>query len=308
MGTPEFASTILKHLVENGQNIVGVVTVPDKPAGRGQKLQSSAVKEYALTQNLTILQPEKLKDEVFLTELSDLNADLFVVVAFRMLPEVVWSMPPLGTINLHGSLLPNYRGAAPINRAVMNGETVTGVTTFFIEKDIDTGAIILQETLDIKENETAGELHDRMMHLGAKVTLETVNQIFEKKTQPKPQTDFDLTSIKPAHKLFKQDCQINWNQSAKTIHDFIRGLSPYPTAWTIWQENGNKSIKIFKTIISSITLNAPVGQVVVIDKKILVQCQNSAIELLELQLEGKKRVTAKEFLNGNAHIDKAELV
>jgi methionyl-tRNA formyltransferase len=307
MGTPEFASTILKHLVENGQNIVGVVTVPDKPAGRGQKLQSSAVKEYALAQNLTILQPEKLKDEVFLTELSDLNADLFVVVAFRMLPEVVWSMPPLGTINLHGSLLPNYRGAAPINRAVMNGETVTGVTTFFIEKDIDTGAIILQETLDIKENETAGELHDRMMHLGAKVTLETVNQIFEKKTQPKPQTDFDLTSIKPAHKLFKQDCQINWNQPAKTIHDFIRGLSPYPTAWTIWQENSNKSIKIFKTIISSITLNAPVGQVVVIDKKILVQCQNSAIELLELQLEGKKRVTAKEFLNGNAHINGAQV-
>ena len=299
MGTPEFAATILKHLVENNVNVAAVVTVPDKPAGRGQQLSASAVKVYAESQNLPVLQPEKLKDETFLTELSSYKADLFVVVAFRMLPEVVWSMPPMGTINLHGSLLPQYRGAAPINRAVMNGETETGVTTFFIEKEIDTGKIIQRKTMSIGENETAGEVHDRMMHLGAEATLETVRQIFEGNTNAIDQTQLIETELMPAPKIFKPDCKVNWEDDAQNVHNFIRGLSPYPTAWTTWPENGNKSLKLFRSLYSSKNFTSTPGSVHVEEGKMFVQCQTGSVEILEAQIEGKKRVSAKDFLNGN---------
>ncbi len=299
MGTPEFAATILTHLVENNVNVAAVVTVPDKPAGRGQQLSSSAVKVYAESQNLPVLQPEKLKDEAFLSELASYNADLFVVVAFRMLPEVVWNIPPMGTINLHGSLLPQYRGAAPINRAVMNGETETGVTTFFIEKEIDTGKIIQRKTMSIGENETAGEVHDRMMHLGAEATLETVRQIFEGNTNAIDQTQLIEAELIPAPKIFKPDCKVNWQDNAQNVHNFIRGLSPYPTAWTTWPENGNKSLKLFRSLYSPLNFSTTPGSVHVEGGKMFVQCQTGSVEILEAQIEGKKRVSAKDFLNGN---------
>lgn len=299
MGTPEFAATILQHLVENQITVAAVVTVPDKPAGRGQKLMSSAVKLYAESQQLPILQPEKLKDEAFLTQLAAYQADLFVVVAFRMLPEVVYTMPPLGTINLHGSLLPQYRGAAPINRAVMHGETETGVTTFFIEKEIDTGKIIQRKAMTIGENETAGEVHDRMMHLGAEVTLTTVQQLFAGNAIGQDQDAFIEGELNAAPKIFKPDCKVDWQQDAQTVHNFIRGLSPYPTAWTVWPANGNKTIKLFKSVIAPFDVANRPGTVAVKDGKFFIQCQQGAIEILEAQLEGKKRLSAKEFINGN---------
>lgn len=298
MGTPEFAATILEHLVKNQISIAAVVTVPDKPAGRGQKLAESAVKKCALQYNLPVLQPVKLKDPEFLEQLAQYNADLFVVIAFRMLPEAVYGMPPLGTINLHGSLLPQYRGAAPINRAVINGEQETGVTTFFIEKEIDTGEIIQRKSMPIGPNETAGEVHDRMMHLGAEVTLETVQAIFENTAKGTPQSAYVEVELKDAPKIFKQDCKINWNQTAEAVHNFIRGLSPYPTAWTSWPENGNKTLKIFKTVLAETGTSETPGKVQVIEGRLFIACATGALEILELQMEGKKRVPAKDFING----------
>lgn len=298
MGTPEFAATILEHLVKNQISIAAVVTVPDKPAGRGQKLAESAVKKCALLYNLPVLQPVKLKDPEFLERLAQYNADLFVVIAFRMLPEAVYGMPPLGTINLHGSLLPQYRGAAPINRAVINGEQETGVTTFFIEKEIDTGEIIQRKSMPIGPNETAGEVHDRMMHLGAEVTLETVQAIFENTAKGTPQSAYVEVELKDAPKIFKQDCKINWNQTAEAVHNFIRGLSPYPTAWTSWPENGNKTLKIFKTVLAETGTSETPGKVQVIEGRLFIACATGALEILELQMEGKKRVPAKDFING----------
>ena len=298
MGTPEFAATILEHLVKNHISIAAVVTIPDKPAGRGQKLAESAVKKCALQYNLPVLQPVKLKDPEFLEQLAQYNADLFVVIAFRMLPEAVYGMPPLGTINLHGSLLPQYRGAAPINRAVMNGEQETGVTTFFIEKEIDTGEIIQRKSMPIGPNETAGEVHDRMMHLGAEVTLETVQSIFENTAKGTPQSAYVEDELKDAPKIFKQDCKINWNQTAEAVHNFIRGLSPYPTAWTSWPENGNKTLKIFKTVLAETGTSETPGKVQVIEGRLFIACATGALEILELQMEGKKRVPAKDFING----------
>src|SRR5690606_35153387 len=231
MGTRQFAVTILDKLLENNANIVGVVTAPDKPAGRGMQLQESDVKKYAKSKDLNVLQPVNLKDNSFIDELAALQADLFVVVAFRMLPEVVWAMPPRGTINLHGSILPNYRGAAPINWAIINGEQETGVTTFFIEKEIDTGKVIERATVQIGEDETVGELHDRLMQLGAETTLSTVIKIANGEVEGIPQIELTEGEIKMAPKIFKQDCEINFSQPVLNVHNFIRGLSPYPAAW-----------------------------------------------------------------------------
>lgn len=302
MGTPDFAVTILDSILKSKHEVVGVVTVADKPAGRGQQLKESAVKTYAKAHNLPILQPEKLKDENFLSELKAFNADIFVVVAFRMLPEVVWSMPPKGTFNLHASLLPKYRGAAPINWAIINGETETGVTTFFINQVIDTGEILAQEKVSISENMTAGELHDSLMNLGAKLTVETLNRISTNEIQAIPQ-DEELAKNSPhAPKIFKADCEIQWNQNAAIIHNKIRGLSPYPAAWCSLVKNGEKVN--FKLFTSKVTTE-------VVDSKslkkeaegILFPCNDFYISISELQLEGKRRMNFKEFLAGNSLSD-----
>ena len=300
MGTPEFAVHILDGLYEAGIQIAGVITAPDKPAGRGQQIQQSAVKKYAVEKELNVLQPTNLKAVEFIEELQGLNADLFVVVAFRMLPEVVWSMPPMGTINLHASLLPNYRGAAPINRAIMNGETETGVTTFFIEKEIDTGKVIERESISIGENETAGELHDRLMELGRKVTLSTVNKIKNGNAEAIDQLSIQEGNLKSAPKIFREDCLINWNNSVQEVHDFIRGLSPYPAAHTLLvNEKGEiKSFKIFK---GTKTEKRTVADFQLIEdgNGILFPCGDYYYSVSELQPEGKRKMNFKEFLAGN---------
>ena len=252
MGTPEFAVESLKELVENEYNVVAVVTMPDKPAGRGHKIQYSDVKKYALSQNLPILQPSNLKDEAFIEELKSYKADLQIVVAFRMLPEVVWDMPRLGTFNLHASLLPQYRGAAPINWAIINGDKETGVTTFFLEHEIDTGKIIMQERVAIGENDSVGEIHDKLMILGGKVVTETVDRIIANQVNPLSQSQIienECIEMRPAPKIFKETCEINWDQPLEVVHNFIRGLSPYPAAWSTLTSTSGESwkVKIFKT-------------------------------------------------------------
>lgn len=308
MGTPEFAVTILTKLVNEGCNIVGVVTAPDRPAGRGQQLTESDVKKYARDQGLHILQPLKLKDEEFVIALKELNADLFVVVAFRMLPEVVWSMPPKGTINLHASLLPQYRGAAPINWAVINGERQTGVTTFFIEKDIDTGQVIEKEAIAIGENDNVGEVHDKLMHLGAEVTFRTVLKIAEEKVRGVNQSQLQEEELKHAPKIFKADCEIVWNQPSARVHNFIRGLSPYPTAWCsirFKSKNELKTFKLFKSALTTIKVEDR-HKLLVYDTGILFPCNDYYLSITELQPEGKRRMNYKEFLAGNS-IDDLEL-
>ncbi len=299
MGTPDFSVTILDRLVQNNLTIVGVITAPDKPSGRGQQISESAVKKYAGSKELNILQPTNLKDETFINELQALNADLFVVVAFRMLPEIVWSMPPKGTINLHGSILPNYRGAAPINWAVINGEKETGVTTFFIEKEIDTGKIIERESIAIGENETAGELHDRLMELGAELTFKTVSKIIEGNVVGIPQLELTEGELKPAPKIFKPDCKIDWSKDVQTVHNFVRGLSPYPTAWTILEKEGEqKSFKIFQT--EKTEINSTGKQALYSDKDgIFIPCNDYYLKITELQPEGKRRMNFKEFIAGH---------
>jgi methionyl-tRNA formyltransferase len=300
MGTPDFAVTILDRLVQNNLSIVGVITAPDKPAGRGQQIAESAVKKYAVSKELNILQPINLKDEGFISELQALNADLFVVVAFRMLPEIVWAMPPKGTINLHGSILPNYRGAAPINWAVINGEKETGVTTFFIEKEIDTGKVIERESISIGENETAGELHDRLMELGAQLTFKTVTKIINNDVVGIPQLELTEGELKPAPKIFKPDCKIDWSKDVQTVHNFVRGLSPYPTAWTILEKDGEqKSFKIFQTEITDISIN---GSIKLHNDKdgIYIPCKDFYLKVTELQPEGKRKMNYKEFIAGHS--------
>lgn len=301
MGTPDFAVRILDELIKEAFNIVGVITAPDKPAGRGQQINESAVKKYAVEQGLTILQPTNLKDEAFIQELSDLNADLFVVVAFRMLPEVVWAMPPKGTINLHASILPNYRGAAPINWAVINGEAQTGVTTFFIEKEIDTGKVIERSYVTIGENETVGELHDRLMELGAKVSASTVQKIMEGTTVGIDQLELSQGELKNAPKIFKPTCEIDWSQPVAIVHNFVRGLSPYPAAWTTLVnevKNEQKTFKLFKAIK---TEQKVTDATILKETKegILFPCGDYYLLVSELQPEGKRRMTFKEFLAGN---------
>lgn len=298
MGTPAFAVASLDILVQNGYDIVGVITVPDKPAGRGQQLQQSAVKEYALSKGLNILQPEKLKDEAFLEKLRALKADLQIVVAFRMLPEVVWNMPPLGTYNLHGSLLPKYRGAAPINWAIINGEIETGVTSFKLKHDIDTGNMLFQEKLVIGPSATAGELHDQLMLLGARVILKTVQALEAGNYQLIPQDDSQSVH---APKLFKETCRIRWNNSASEIFNLVRGLSPYPAAYTTFTgKNSEESmVKIYRcTADDSEHAFAP-GTVLSDNKQHLkVACGKGFIHITELQAAGKKRMPIEEFLKG----------
>ena len=294
LGTPEFAVAGLKILLENGFNIVAVVTSPDKPSGRGLQLQQSPVKQFALANNISVLQPEKLKNEDFITQLRSYHADLQVVVAFRMLPEIVWNMPRLGTLNLHASLLPDYRGAAPINHVIINGEKVTGATTFFLKQEIDTGDILLSEKINIEEEDDAGSLHDKLMNLGAELILKTVIQIEDEKYRLIPQT---TSSQKIAPKIFKETCLINWNNSCENIRNFIRGLSPYPGAFTILN---NKSLKIFKAEKELNAHKETPGKLISDNNSFIKFATNDGyIHVLELQLEGKKRMSTPEFLRGN---------
>jgi methionyl-tRNA formyltransferase len=298
MGTPEFAVASLDILVQNNYEVVGVVTVPDKPAGRGQQLQQSAVKKYALEKGLTILQPDKLKSEEFIEELKKLNADLQIVVAFRMLPEVVWNMPPFGTYNLHGSLLPKYRGAAPINWAVINGETESGVTSFKLKHEIDTGNMLFQAKAPISKTTTAGELHDTLMHVGANLILKTVKAIESGDYELKPQDD---TQSIHAPKLFKETCKIDWNNSVENIYNLIRGLSPYPAAFTEFLDKNNQilGIKIFVSEMEEGNHTLEVASVVSDGKTFLkVACKDGFIHIKELQMAGKKRMLIEEFLRG----------
>ena len=301
MGTPEFAVESLKMLVENGYKVVAVITMPDKPAGRGYKLQPSAVKEYALSQGLRVLQPENLKNEMFIEELNALKADLQIVVAFRMLPERVWNMPEKGTFNLHTSLLPQYRGSAPINWAIINGEKETGVTTFFLSHEIDTGNIIFQEKTAISEQDNAQSLHDRLMEMGARLVLKTVDAVLDGKVETKPQHDFILNEkeLKPAPKIFKETCRIHWNKTVAETSDFIRGLSPLPAAWTTFSSDNNLTLKIFAGEKIE-KLHALSFGAIVTDNKTYVDVavKNGFIRLREVQLSGKKRMNIKDFLNG----------
>ncbi|MFD1550553.1 methionyl-tRNA formyltransferase [Putridiphycobacter roseus] len=295
MGTPDFAVASLKSLIETGIDVLAVVTAPDRPAGRGQKLKASAVKEFALTQNIPVLQPEKLKSPDFIAALKAYQADLFVVVAFRMLPEMVWDMPKLGTINLHGSLLPRYRGAAPINWAVINGDTQTGVTTFFIEKEIDTGKIIDFSKIDIAPNDTAGDIHDRLMVVGAKLLSKTVGQIFDGTA-----TAIDQPAAEATHapKIFKPDCLIKWDNTVKATHNKIRGLSPYPTAYTIlYKEGQQKNLKIFESKPAKI-INSNKESIVVNEEGLFFLCTDGYLKIENLQLEGKTRMKTSDFLKG----------
>ncbi len=295
MGTPEFAVESLKALVNHDFNVVAVITAPDKPKGRGQKLSISPVKEFALSQEIPVLQPTNLKSEAFNKELKSYQANLQVVVAFRMLPEVVWSMPEYGTFNLHASLLPQYRGAAPINWAIMNGEKETGVTTFFIQHEIDTGNIILQEKEPIFPTDTVGTLYERLMRRGAEVVCQTVEQIKENSFALHVQKDSD--ELKAAPKLFKQDCEIDWSRSSKDIYNFIRGLSPYPAAWC---ELAGKNFKIFDSEISDLPLEGKSGEILSDGKEtLLIKTGDGAIRINVLQQEGKKRMEIKDFLRGN---------
>jgi methionyl-tRNA formyltransferase len=303
MGTPEFAVEPLKTLVEAGYNVVGVVTIPDKPVGRGQKIQSSPVKLYAQTKGLRILQPEKLKYIEFIDELKSLSPDIAVVVAFRMLPESVWSIPKLGTFNLHASLLPQYRGAAPINWAIINGEKKSGVTTFLIDHQIDTGNIILREEVNIDNNDTAGDLHDKLMIIGANLVVKTIDELTEKKVKPISQADFMSRNelIKAAPKIFRDTCRIDWNKTTTEIHNLIRGLSPYPGAWTelAFADRNSIEAKILKVSIVEDPHLLKNGSIVTDGKSILnVACNNGYLSVIEIQIAGKRPMKINELLNG----------
>ena len=310
MGTPDFAVEPLKRLTENGYNIVGVVTVPDKLAGRGQKINQSAVKQYALQQNIKVLQPEKLRDSEFIAQVESLQPDLCIVVAFRMLPEVVWRIPSMGTFNLHASLLPDYRGAAPINWAIINGDKVSGVTTFLIDEKIDTGSVLLSQQVDIDDNDSAGDLHDKLMLVGANLVEKTVIQLAEGKVKPVPQYKLVEKShrSRPAPKLFKDTTRISWTESASNVHNFIRGLSPYPAAWCqLTNEQGvSVSVKIFKSELAKKDgISSEVGRITTDGKSFLhVACMQGTIAVTQLQLAGKRRLNITDFLSGFRDIEK----
>ena len=304
MGTPDFAVESLKALVENDYQVVGVITAPDKPAGRGRQLSESAVKKYAVENNLFVLQPEKLKNPDFIAELESLKADLQIVVAFRMLPEMVWNMPTMGTFNLHASLLPQYRGAAPLNWAIINGETETGVTTFLLSHEIDTGQIIYQVKVDIAENDTVGDLHNRMMAIGSELVLKTVDAIAEGKIEPIDQTQLidNQERIKQAPKIFKDDCRIDWTRDTESVRNLIRGLSPYPTAWTELVHPGKAEIltaKIYGAILDNSSLPAAPGTIQTDGKRYLkIACPDGWLSVTEIQLSGKKQMKIDELLRG----------
>ncbi len=301
MGTPDFAVPTLEALLKNNYEIVAVVTAPDKPAGRGQQIQQTAVKKFASENNLLVLQPEKLKSVEFINTLKLLQADLQIVVAFRMLPEEVWNMPRLGTYNLHASLLPNYRGAAPINWALINGEKKTGATVFKLKHEIDTGNILSSFKIELSDNITAGELHDILMIEGAKLMIEAVNKIQQGSLQLTDQTNI-LGEWKHAPKIFKEDCKINWNNNPDQIHNLIRGLSPYPAAWTEFNDKNNQltSIKIYRTTKESINHNLVPGSIITDNKNYLkVACKQGFLNIEELQIAGKKKLQVKELLKGD---------
>lgn len=307
MGTPDFAVESLRCLVEGGYNVVGVVTGPDKPVGRhGSVLQPTPVKQYAVEHGLRVLQPERLKDEAFIEELRSLQADLQIVVAFRMLPEVVWSMPPLGTFNLHASLLPQYRGAAPINWAVINGDTETGVTTFFLKHEIDTGAVIRQVRVHISETDCVGDVHDRLMLLGGSVVCDTVDAIIDGTAEATPQEEMITEELRPAPKIFKDTCRIDWNRPAKQVYDFIRGLSPYPAAWTtlVASDGIEQVVKIYESVLCDVVsglsgVSHPCGSIETDGKTYMnVYSSDGLLSIKNLQLAGKKRMCIEDFLRG----------
>lgn len=307
MGTPEFAEFCLRRLVQENYNIVGVVTMPDKAIGRhASVLQASPVKKYAQEAGIPVLQPEKLKDEAFLSALKALDAQLQIVVAFRMLPEVVWSMPPLGTFNLHASLLPQYRGAAPINWAIINGDSETGVTTFFLKHDIDTGDIIHQERIPILDTDNAGDLHDRLMEAGSRLVCDTVQDIIDGNVSTVSQQSVEDGELRPAPKIFKDTCRIDWNMPARRVYDFIRGMSPYPAAWTVMVsgDGGRQDFKIMETELSDVCHGAP-GTVSSDGRKYIeVACgDGKGIRLLQVQAAGRKRMPVRDFLCGGQFDD-----
>ena len=297
MGTPDFAVLPLQHILDSNHEVVAVVTAPDKPAGRGRKMRGSAVKEFAQKHDLRVLQPEKLRSEAFIQTLSELRADVFVVVAFRMLPEMVWQLPSIGTFNLHASLLPQYRGAAPINWAVINGEHESGVTTFMINAQIDTGSILLQEKVQIDQNESAGSLHDKLMVVGAELVIKTLNGLAEEKLIPRPQEEHSY--LKPAPKIFKEDCRIDWFQPGKQIEQLIRGLSPFPGAFTeIVSGELIGQLKILEAEFLNETSNHDAGSFYIHDKELRVSTQDGCLRLMLIQPQGKRRMGAIDVING----------
>lgn len=303
MGTPDFAVEPLRRLVEDNYNVVGVVTMPDKPAGRGHKLQFSPVKQYAVDHNLHVMQPEKLKAEEFVNELRSLNADLFIVVAFRMLPEVVWAMPRLGTFNLHGSLLPQYRGAAPLNWAIINGEKKTGITTFFLTHEIDTGKIIDQQVIAIEDSDNVGTIHDKLMVMGGDLVIKTVKAILWGGIKPIPQEELyaSESELKPAPKIFKETCHLDFNNPTENIHNLVRGLSPYPAAWANLTAEGKEDVqmKIYETKKEICAHNEAPGTLLTDGKKFLkVATKDGYLHLLQIQVPGKKRLSIEDFLRG----------
>jgi methionyl-tRNA formyltransferase len=302
MGTPDFAVATLGSLLMNGFNVVAVVTTPDKPAGRGRKINKSPVKEFAESSQLPVMQPRNLKDPEFVENLKNLNADLFIVVAFRMLPEVIWKMPAIGTFNLHASLLPHYRGAAPINHAIINGETITGVTTFLIDDRVDTGNILMREEVHIFPFENAGDIHDRLMKHGARLVIRTVEGLSENKIKPQPQSLFIKPGeiLKPAPKIFPGDCIINWNNDPVTIHNLIRGLAPSPCASSVLRNDSSVlTFKIFESQPETIKHNMNPGEVITDGKHFMrIACKDGFISVGSLQLEGRKRMNTTEFLRG----------
>lgn len=298
MGTPEFAVPTLQRLIDGGYNVVGVVTQPDRPVGRHQDtLQPSAVKQCAVAHNLPVLQPEKMKDPGFVAQLQALRPDLQVVVAFRMLPEVVWAMPRFGTFNVHAALLPQYRGAAPINWAVINGETKTGVTTFFLDKNIDTGRIIAQKEFDIPHDADVEYVYDGLMKLGADIAIETVDKVIEGDGKVESHVQPEAAQLKPAPKIFKDTCRINWNQPAAKIYNFVRGLSPYPGAWTLFGQKA-QVLKIYRTVETDLPTDGAPGEATITGKHLYFNTADHLLEVLSLQLAGKKRMDAKSFING----------
>lgn len=305
MGTPDFAVESLKALVENDFNVVGVITSPDKPSGRGQKINQSAVKIYADQNNLHTLQPTNLKDPIFQEELKALNADLQIIVAFRMLPQSVWSMPRLGSINLHASLLPHYRGAAPINWAVISGEKETGATTFFLKHEIDTGDILFQEKIDITPEDNAGSVHDRLMQMGANLLVKTVDKVITSDYTEIPQNDITTETLKHAPKIFKNDCKINWENIGTSINNMIRGLSPYPAAWCELESTESKPLtcKLFKTNFEPMAHQQENGTISLSDDVIKIACSDGFINVYELQLAGKKRMKSADLLRGFKQIE-----
>lgn len=298
MGTPEFAVPTLERLISGGYNVVGVVTQPDRPVGRHQDtLQPSAVKQCAVAHGLPVLQPEKMKDPTFVVQLEALRPDLQVVVAFRMLPEVVWAMPRFGTFNVHAALLPQYRGAAPINWAVINGETKTGVTTFFLDKNIDTGRIIAQKEFPIPHDADVEYVYNGLMKLGADIAIETVDKVIEGDGHVESTVQPDVEELKPAPKIFKETCQIDWNQPAERVYNFVRGLSPYPGAWTLFGKR-NQMMKIYRTAETDLPADGEPGEVTITGKRLYFNTADRLLEVLSLQLAGKKRMDASSFING----------